>query len=265
MYTDRMMGPVAVEHGWVPTPRYLMRRDRILTLARDLAPGTLLEVGCGAGMLLHEFAGRGFHCTALESSSAARALARALAQEAQLGMEFYDAPPADWGASFDVVCAFEVLEHIEDDRAALAAWGRWLRPGGRLLLSVPAHQRRWTAGDEWAGHYRRYERAQLMDLLSGAGFEVERFECYGYPLANLSETLGARSYRQRILAGAAGEDADRRANNDRSGIDRTAHLKMFPLLSSWPGRLLWRLALAAQRAFLTTELGCGYVLRARRR
>jgi SAM-dependent methyltransferase len=263
MHTDSMMGPVALEHGWVPTPRYLMRRARILALARGLAPGDMLEIGCGAGMLLQEFAGRGFRCTAVESSAAALATARALALRACLSMDLRATPAPNWQKSFDLLCAFEVLEHIEDDRAALGTWAQWLRAGGRLLLSVPAHQRRWTAGDQWAGHYRRYERAQLLQLLDIAGFEVERLECYGYPLANLSEKFGARAYRKHIMAGSGDEAADRRANNDRSGVDRTASTRMYPLLNSLPGRALLSMCVAAQKLFLSTELGCGYVLRAR--
>lgn len=265
MYTDRLMGPVALEHGWMPTPRYLMRRDRILALAEGLTPGDLLEVGCGAGLLLHEFAGRGFRCQALESSDMARSVASTLALESGIELVLHAAPAADWHESFDLLCAFEVLEHIQDDLSALQAWCRWLRPAATLLLSVPAHAKRWNAGDQWAGHYRRYERAQLLDVLEGAGFRVERLECYGYPLANLSERVGARSYRKRILATSGDAAADRRANNDRSGVDRSASIRMYPLLSSLPGRLLLSTCFLAQRLFLATEMGCGYVLRARRR
>lgn len=265
MHTDSMLGPVALEHGWVPTPRYLMRRARILELARELAPGDLLEIGCGAGMLLHEFAERGFRCTAVEPSPGALATARSLALSARAQVDFRDAPSPYWRESFDLLCAFEVLEHIEDDHAALRSWAQCLRPGGHLLLSVPAHERRWTAGDQWAGHFRRYERAPLVQLLQGEGFEVERLECYGYPLANLSETLGSRTYRKHIVAGTGDQAGDRRANNERSGVDRSGSVRLYPLLSSLPGRALLAMCLGIQQLFLSTELGCGYVLRARRR
>lgn len=265
MHVDRQFGPAAPEHGWVPAPRYLMRRSRILALTNDLPPGDLLEVGCGAGMLLQEFARRGFRCTALESSPAALALARALAREASLAIAFLDAPPSDWRDCFDTVLAFDVLEHVAEDRVALAAWSGWLRPAGRLVISVPAHARLWTAGDEWAGHYRRYERDDLMRSVREVGLELERFECYGYPLANLSERIGARSYAKAIRRETGHEGADRRANNDRSGIDRGPHVRLFPLLRSLPGRLAVAASLGIQRLFLATDLGSGYVLRARRR
>ena len=145
-----MYRPVAPDRGWVPAPRYLLRRARILALTEDLAPGPLLEIGCGAGALLHEFARRGFTCTALESSALARELTDMLAREAGLEFAVHAEPLPRFHQAFDTVCAFEVLEHVEEDAAALATWASWLRPGGRLVLSVPARQALWTVGDEWA-------------------------------------------------------------------------------------------------------------------
>jgi SAM-dependent methyltransferase len=265
MSGDRMLGPAAPEAGWVPAPRYLLRRARILALTCDLSPGDLLEVGCGAGMLLQEFARRGFRCTALETSPAALELARTLAERADLTIDFCDCPSPDWGRRFDTVLAFEVLEHTPDDRAVLASWGEWLRPRGRLLLSVPAHARRWSAHDEWAGHYRRYEREGLNRLLPEAGFEVETFECYGYPLANISERVGALYHAARIRGRSRDEDAARQAGSARSGIDRRPHVRLYPLMRSLPGRAALASFLAVQRLFLATDLGSGYLLRARLR
>src|SRR5688572_255286 len=68
-------GRVAPELGWVPAPRYLLRRHRALNLLKGLPRGRVLEVGCGAGALLNDLAGLGYDCTALESSSEARRVA----------------------------------------------------------------------------------------------------------------------------------------------------------------------------------------------
>jgi SAM-dependent methyltransferase len=262
---DRMYGPAAPEHGWVPAPRYLLRRARVLAVTADLPPGELLEVGCGAGMLLQEFARRGFRCTALESSAAASILAETLALAAGLAIRFRAAPEPRWRGLFDTVFAFDVLEHVADDRGALAEWVGWLRPAGRLVLSVPAHASRWSAGDEWAGHYRRYERADLERLAGEAGLEIERLECYGFPLANLTERVGARGYAARLRREARPGGPDRRRNTDRSGIERGPHVRLFPLMKSLPGRLALAACFGAQRLFLATDLGSGYLLRARRR
>lgn len=76
--------------------------------------------------------------------------------------------------SFDVVSAFDVVEHCEDDALALSELARVLAPGGRLLLSVPAYQWAWSEHDVRAGHHRRYTRARLAHIVEGAGLEVLR-------------------------------------------------------------------------------------------
>jgi SAM-dependent methyltransferase len=77
-------------------------------------------------------------------------------------------------AAFEVVSAFDVVEHCEDDRRAVAELTRVLRPGGRLLLSVPAYQWAWSEHDVRAGHYRRYTRPALVRLVEDAGLTVLR-------------------------------------------------------------------------------------------
>jgi SAM-dependent methyltransferase len=215
-------------------------------------------------VLLHEFQRRGFRCTGIESSTDALDLATTLAHEASAAVSFRSAPDSTWRASFDTAFAFDVLEHIQDDVAALHHWATWLRPGGHLFLSVPAHQKSWTAGDEWAGHFRRYEREGLQQLLCRSGFEVEQFECYGFPLTNLSERLGAISYEKRLRAEKSAGGGSRKANNERSGIDRRQLLRLYPLMTSWPGRASLGFFMQLQRLFLATDLGSGYLVRARR-
>jgi SAM-dependent methyltransferase len=76
--------------------------------------------------------------------------------------------------SFDVVAAFDVVEHCLDDHRAVSELARVLVPGGRLLLSVPAYSWAWSDHDVQAGHHRRYTRPQLVRLVEGAGLSVER-------------------------------------------------------------------------------------------
>lgn len=263
MIEDGFLGPAAPDLGWVPAPRYLMRRARIFRQLDLLEPGRLLEVGPGAGMLLVETARRGFQCKALESSKEARALAEVVIARSGQNIPVHAEADANWKESFDVLFAFDVLEHIEHDREALLQWHDWLAPDGTLLLSVPAHMRMWTAGDDWAGHFRRYEREALLQLLRETGFIPECFECYGFPLTNLSERLSARTYAKRILRDSSSVD-DRQRNNDRSGTDRGPHLKLYPLLSSPPGKLVLRTFFGIQQWFVGTDLGSGYLVKARR-
>jgi SAM-dependent methyltransferase len=82
-------------------------------------------------------------------------------------------------ASFDFACAFDIIEHVVDDEGALAELARVTAPGARLLLSVPLHPAAWNAFDEFVGHYRRYEPADIVARLAAQGFAVERSAVYG--------------------------------------------------------------------------------------
>lgn len=253
-------GVVIPEKGWVPSPRYLLRRARILEHMRQWPKGRVLELGCGAGALVYELSQDGFECVAVEHSSAAAALATDINEgHAEIRTE-----AAEWDATFDYLLAFEVLEHIEDDIGALNRWRQWLRPGGLMVLSVPAHPKRWNATDEWAGHVRRYEREQLRDLLERAGMEVEGIECYGFPLANLLERVRAAQCA-RQLSREASDQADREARTAASGVDRKTETRLFPLYAGPIGTGMIRLFCATQELFLRTDLGNGLLAVARRR
>jgi SAM-dependent methyltransferase len=104
--------------------------------------------------------------------------------------------------AFDVVAAFDVVEHCADDRAALTELGRVLAPGGRLLLSVPAYGWAWSDHDVQAGHHRRYTRPQLVALVREAGLEVHR-ATYAFG-ATLPLFVGERAARRiRARRGSA--------------------------------------------------------------
>jgi len=255
MTSHFLYGPLDPQGHWVPAPRYTLRRLRILELLANSAPLTILDVGCGAGAMLQDLSDRRHRCSGLEPSPAARALALRMTNGE---IPILPEPARGWGGRFDLVMACEVLEHIEDDCAALRQWTSWLRPGGRLLLSVPARRARWTTEDEWAGHFRRYEWSELRALLVAAGLRVERFECYGFPLANLTEGLRARALGRR----RGGESM--RAATAASGVDRVIEARWFFLQTSWPGVAVMRFGNFLQRMFLSRDLGGGYLALARK-
>jgi SAM-dependent methyltransferase len=260
MERDPLFGLSVPKQGWVPAPRYALRRDRLLALARGFGGGRLLEVGPGAGALLSDLADLGFSCEALETSEAAFRLASGL----NPGVRISRAPAVEWRGAFDAVVACEVLEHIEDDRAALEEWGGWLRPGGHLILSVPAHARRWSATDVWAGHFRRYERNDLRSLFERSGFTVVELECYGFPLSNLVEPLRAWSHRRALRRRTDEERLGLPEATAQSGVARGLEARLWPLQASLPGRLLFRAAFRLQKIFRHRDLGTGYLVVARR-
>ncbi len=241
--------------SWVPGPRYLLRRYCVLRVIRRLRPEHVLEVGCGAGDMLRCMAELGCQVVGVDQSAEARAEAeqRTASVREQVAIES-ELP----GKSFDLVASFEVLEHIEDQTGALDAWVSRLRSGGRLLLSVPAHHRRWGPSDVWAGHMRRYERGDLTACLREAGLEVEHVWSLGFPLANWVEPIREALAKRRNLEES---DMTARERTERSGIDRRWFERSLGLLVAGP---LVRPFCWLQLLFLDQDLGNGYLALARR-
>jgi SAM-dependent methyltransferase len=157
-------------HFW-----FEMRNRLLLGLLRRHFPraGSLLEIGCGNGNVLACLHGRGnwARVVGVELHLSGLRVARSrLPPEVELVQLEGTTVPATH--VFDVIGAFDVLEHIEDDQAALREMHRALKPGGGAMIAVPQHPRLWSASDELAHHQRRYRRGELEQKLSAAGFEV---------------------------------------------------------------------------------------------
>jgi len=96
--------------------------------------------------------------------------------------EITDLPYSD--KSFELVCAFDVIEHVEDDRQVFGEVVRVLKEGGYFIFSVPLHARLWTEFDEIVGHVRRYDPADLTVLLAENDLVLEKSATYGMQPAN---------------------------------------------------------------------------------
>ena len=138
-----------------------------------------LEVGCGTGYVLarlrRSFPDISLSGTELFEEGLACARAR-LGDSANLCQ--LDATRLTFREKFDVIGAFDVLEHIEDDAAVLANVRTALRPGGGLLITVPQHEWLWSATDVAAHHVRRYARQVLRERLLDAGLEILRITSF---------------------------------------------------------------------------------------
>jgi SAM-dependent methyltransferase len=166
-----------------------LRHDAIRSLLGRLdRVETVLEIGAGEGAFGVRLASA-YGYVGVEPDPAAHARARARLSELGRGTVVRGLDELDEGRRFDVVCAFEVLEHIADERQALAEWRQRLRQAGWLLLSVPAGERRYGAADRRVGHYRRYEPEGLARLLDDAGFAVRRSIRIGLPLGYFLQSL----------------------------------------------------------------------------
>ncbi len=171
------MAELEWQHWWfVGTRRVLLAEARRCLGPALAGHARILDLGCGTGYTSHLLHSLG-RVTALDRSAFALRLLRPRAPAAVPVQA--DAARLPFAAgSFDLICAFDVLEHLPDDHAALREILRCLAPGGTLLLTVPAHPWLWSGHDEALSHHRRYRRSELRAALAGAGFALERLGFY---------------------------------------------------------------------------------------
>jgi SAM-dependent methyltransferase len=160
----RKLAELEDHHWWYRERRVLLERD-----LRGLRPGTALDVGAAGGGNTRVLRRLGWNAIALEYGPEGAQVAHERGLPTLRG-DATALPVAD--ASLDLVVAFDVLEHLDDDDAAVRVVRRVLRPGGRYLVAVPCDPRLWSAHDEAVGHVRRYTRATLSSLLVRGGFSL---------------------------------------------------------------------------------------------
>ena len=132
-----------------------------------------LEIGCGTGFVLAGVA-HAFPTTSLVGSEVFMAgLPFAAARVSRAELLQMDARHIPYVDEFDVIGAFDVLEHIEEDEVVLASMLRALRPGGGVAITVPQHPWLWSKADDNACHVRRYKVGELRDKVLRAGFKLE--------------------------------------------------------------------------------------------
>jgi SAM-dependent methyltransferase len=205
--------------------------------ARDL-----LEIGCGQGGFAVRFARR-FSYVGIDLDETSVSVARRRIEQhgTQGDVRLGDLSVLAPDETFDVVCAFEVLEHLEEDASALREWAGRLRPGGTLVVSVPAGSDRYAAWDELAGHYRRYDPPSLLGLLAGAGLTGGRATVYGWPAGYALEALRNGIARRRGTASAGGSFEERTSASGRLLSLPDGPRALVPYLVTRPFALLQRL------------------------
>lgn len=183
-----------------PTSWWFRSRNRLIeTTVRRFFPDSsrVLEVGCGTGYTYGALTAAlpDADVVGTELYEEGLSIARSRLPEAQL--ETLDARHMPYSEAFDLVCAFDVLEHIDDDRGALRGMRDALIPGGGLIVTVPQHPALWSQADTYAHHERRYRRRELVQAVTNVGLEVGRVTSFVTFLAPL---MAASRVRERVGA-----------------------------------------------------------------
>ena len=187
-------------------------RNRCIAAATRLIPNVssvndVIEHGCGTGFVLAELQRLFPRARVLGADLYAEGLALAKRRFAGPLLQT-DILTCNFREAFDLVGLFDVLEHLDDDLRVLRALREHLRPGGHLLLTVPAHMALWSDYDWASGHRRRYSRPQLVARLSEAGFAMEyctEFMFALFPLMFVRRRLKRGRAQSRKEPGAAAE------------------------------------------------------------
>ena len=133
---------------------------------------SFFEIGCGTGFVLRSVHERNPDVRVVGGDVSAGSLEVARRRMPHVELLQADATALPFEQEFDVVGAFDILEHEPDDVGALRDIARTLRPGGGLLVTVPQHPRLWSAVDDFSHHVRRYTRRELVRKVEAAGFDV---------------------------------------------------------------------------------------------
>ncbi len=192
---------------------------------------SLLEIGCGTGFVLSGVARARPQMRLCASEIHANALGHAARRVPAAELLQLDARHLPYDREFDVVGAFDVIEHIEDDDAVLREMHRATVPGGGMLLTVPQHPFLWSEYDRRAHHVRRYRARDLRGKIAAAGFEILRLTSFVsllLPLMMISRLAG---------------------HNRREDYDPLAELR----LKSWPNIVLEKV-LDLERGLLKTGI-----------
>jgi SAM-dependent methyltransferase len=219
-------GDAVRRHPW-----WSARARLTLALLRRLGarpPARVLDAGCGWGVTLEALEAAGYRAAGLDVSP------RILARLDRPGRDLIEAdltrPPVArrGGEAFDAVLALDVIEHLDDDRAAVATLAGLVAPGGVMVLSVPARPELYSEFDAIQGHRRRYDPAALERAFEGSGLARPSILWWG-------------AWMVPILRRRLGRDLARPGDDPAEIYLR--HLALPP----WPGPLALRAAYAAEQ------------------
>lgn len=244
---------------WIPTPTFLYRNYLYAKIASRLPREKFfLDVGAGNGMFLKKLSDLGFKGESIDISRNAVNFAKSQYKgssdiKIKLGNIFTYSPKRKYG----IVFSFETLEHVKDDELAIVKIYKLLDKGGNFIMSVPGHMSEWSTIDEIKGHYRRYERRELIRKVRKAGFKIETVWTYGFPFLWLLRQVSKTGKFINFSAGKRGKDF----LGKQSSIQEEYNPEMERLVTN---RFLTFLPFKIMDLFVNTDLGFGYIVVARK-
>jgi len=160
-----ILNQVEPSHFW-----FKCRKEKICQTVEKYAQknGQILEVGAGTGFIAEELLQRGYDIAVSEIHSNGLQMAKKRGLPKLYQFDLFTPP---FYEEFDLVCLFDVLEHLKDARLALTHLRSMVKRGGLLILTVPAHRLLWSHEDRLAGHTQRFEKKELETLLRASSLE----------------------------------------------------------------------------------------------
>jgi len=242
----------------------MLRKNLVLQVLKknkNLGSKSCLEIGYGPGDMLIESSNLGIQTYGYDFSSEALKVARKRIKKCSADIkkkiQLFTNEKEVGRFQYDFIVALEVLEHVKEDVELLKKINTLLKRKGLLIFSVPAHKSKWGENDEWAGHYRRYEKNELKEKLASTHFKTLHIWSYGYPLILLLDLIIHRNRRKEV---ASFDGISKEELTKQSGIRRQNNF--INRLGSWK---IWMVPFFfVQRLFLNYDVSSAFLIIARK-
>lgn len=203
----------------------------VFELINKINAKTFIEVGCGAGNLSLQLCERGLNGVGLDFSDLAiESASKSLKSYIDSGqyrllqadlMEMSSKEPI-----YDVGISLMVMEHVEADQEFIRNIAAFVKPGGHLILGVPGRKDKWSIEDETVGHFRRYDRQDLQQLLEHSGLQDIDIWSVAVPTANILYGIGNLLIRHSAEMDKKVQDM--REQTSSSGVREIPFKTVFP-------------------------------------
>ena len=189
MAIDALLQMEEKDHFWMIGKQSLVR-----SFLKNMNADDVLDLGCGSGLMLSALSKGDVNLTGIDVSVEAIEYCRKrMPSGVFYKIDAHTLPLGD--RSQDLVLALDVFEHAKEDGKLVREVYRVLKPGGKLIVTVPSYQSLFGKHDEDAGHERRYGKRQILELLKSEGFSISYFNYYNFilfPLFYISRKLGLK-------------------------------------------------------------------------